>query len=166
MFQVDFSPEIPGLSFLLSNLLSIDYSSCSTCGLEGFYCEDYLSDVDGFYPVSTLSELECSLLCKLLNLWADQFSDYYQDYSDQELAQRRLRCENYVWLDSRHPESPLQCQPRQACSAYRPCPPGQGCHSGGSNIPSGSLCIACFRTSSVWHSSVKLVSIKQSVFSI
>ena len=83
-------------SLFIVNLLSIDYSSCSTCGLEDFYCEDYLSDVAGFYPVSTLSELECSVLCNLLNLWSDQFSDYYQDYSGQELTERRLRCENYV----------------------------------------------------------------------
>ena len=119
-------------SLFIVNLLSIDYSSCSTCGLEDFYCEDYLSDVAGFYPVSTLSELECSVLCNLLNLWSDQFSDYYQDYSGQELTERRLRCDNYVWFDSRHSQRPLQCQPRQACSAYRPCPPDQGCHSGGS----------------------------------
>ena len=128
--------DVPGrlqsrdLRVLTVELLSIDYSECSTCGVKDFYCEDDLSDVDGFYPVSTLSELECSILCNLLNLWSDQFSDYYQDYTGQEMIERRLRCENYVWFDSRHPDHPLQCQPRQACSAYRPCPPEQGCHSG------------------------------------
>ena len=115
-------------------LLSIDYSQCRTCGLKDLYCEDTLSDVDVFFPVATLSELECSVLCNLLNLWSDSFSDYYQDYTGQEMTERRLRCENYVWFDSRHLDQPLLCQPRQTCSAYRPCPPDQGCHSGWSII--------------------------------
>ena len=125
--QISYSRD---LMIIIANLLSIDYSECSTCGLEDFYCEDYLSDVDGFYPVSTLSEVECSVLCNLLNLWSDEFSDYYQDYTGQQETERRLRCENYVWFDSRHPDHPRQCQPRQACSVYLPCPPDQGCHSG------------------------------------
>ena len=136
-------------------LLSIDYSQCRTCGLKDLYCEDTLSDVDVFFPVATLSELECSVLCNLLNLWSDSFSDYYQDYTGQEMTERRLRCENYVWFDSRHPDQPLLCQPRQACLAYRPCPPHQGCHSGWSLSGFFSLYISFCRTSSLWRSSVR-----------
>ena len=55
----------------------------------------------GFPQISTLSELECKVYCNFLNLWADSASDYYEEYTGGEMTARRLRCENYVWFDSR-----------------------------------------------------------------
>ena len=43
----------------------------------------------------------CKAYCSFLNLWTDDFSDYYEEYSGGEMTGRRLRCENYVWFDSR-----------------------------------------------------------------
>lgn len=76
----------------------MDYSECMTCGTD-LYCEEDLAMA--FPPISTLSELECKAYCSFLNLWTDDFSDYYEEYSGGEMTRRRLRCENYVWFDSR-----------------------------------------------------------------
>ena len=87
------------LYLILIFLWSIDYSECETCGTTDLYCEDDLGV--GFPQISTLSELECKVYCNFLNLWADSASDYYEEYTGGEMTARRLRCENYVWFDSR-----------------------------------------------------------------
>lgn len=80
------------------SVFSMDYSECVTCGTD-LFCEEDLGTA--FPPISTLSELECKAYCSFLNLWTDDFSDYYEEYSGGEMTGRRLRCENYVWFDSR-----------------------------------------------------------------
>ena len=62
----------------------------------------------GYQPVSTLSQIECKIYCKFLNLWADDFSDYYEEYSGDEMPQRRLRLRSRFLSDMNYTRQEIE----------------------------------------------------------